>query len=459
MAAEEKNRGRELLNETVKIAKVVAGGKGLARSASGLVCMVPQGLPGEEVVVRPRQLKKGYQEVELVEVVAAHPQRISPPCRHFGLCGGCDLQHAAYPLQVAIKNAILQEQLLRSGVLTADDLEMVAPPLASPSPFGYRQRLRLQIDESGRWGFFRSRSHELEVIEECLLVGPGINAILGKIPSSSALLGLLRNGKELEVITSTGDGGLVLSLLMRRKPRAADLQAAARVALELPEVQAVYLDCEGSSRLGPFPALSRLPNAGQHGLVQLEFPPCPKRGLPGYTLIQEAGGFSQVNGEQNRRMLGQVLDWLDGKGVARAVDLFCGMGNFSIPLALAGIAMTGADLQRSAIRSAQRNATAAGLANCEFIQASAEQAAAALVAAGQGFDLIILDPPRRGCGEVVPLLAGLNASLLLYVSCDPATLARDLVSLVAQGYRLERVGMVDMFPQTAHLESMVLLRK
>ncbi|NTV14806.1 MAG: class I SAM-dependent RNA methyltransferase [Desulfobulbaceae bacterium] len=446
-------------NETVKIGKVVTGGKGLARSSSGLVLMVPLGLPGEEVVVRPQQRKKGYQEAELLQVLSAHPQRIAPPCRHFGHCGGCDLQHAAYPLQVEIKNTILQEQLLHGGVLSGEELAVVGSPLFSPSQFGYRQRLRLQIDEAGRWGFFRSRSHELEVIEQCHLAGPEINSVLQKIPTSPALLRLLRNGRELEVIIGGDDGGVVLSLTMRRKPRPADLLAAALVGREVPEVRAIFLEYEGASRLGPFPAAGLSGDDGQPGLVRLEFLPRPQWNVPAYTLTQEAGGFSQVNGEQNRQMIGQVLEWLAGRQVSRAVDLFCGMGNFSIPLALAGIAMTGADLQRSTIRSAQRNAAAAGLVNCKFIQAAAAQVAGDLVAAGERFDLVILDPPRRGCAEVVPFLAALHAPLVLYISCDPATLARDLRLLKAQGYQLERARMVDMFPQTAHLESMVLLRK
>jgi 23S rRNA (uracil1939-C5)-methyltransferase len=135
------------------------------------------------------------------------------------------------------------------------------------------------------------------------------------------------------------------------------------------------------------------------------------------------------------------------------------MGNFSIPLALAGITVTGSDLQRSAIRSAARNAGAAGLPDCTFIQASAEQAARNLAAAGERFDLVILDPPRRGCAELIPLLPALGAGWLLYISCDPATLARDLVGLTSLGYRIEKIGIVDMFPQTAHLESMTLLRR
>ena len=246
---------------------------------------------------------------------------------------------------------------------------------------------------------------------------------------------------------------------MRRKARPADLQAASRVVAELTSVAAIFLEADGQLRLGPFPEATGLERDGEPELVRLVFPALPGRGTPAYTLYQEAGGFCQVNPEQNLRMIERVLAWLEGCEVARAVDLFCGMGNFSIPLALSGIAVTGSDLQRSAIRSAVRNAATAGLHNCTFIQAAAERAARDLAGAGERFDLVILDPPRRGCAEVLPHLAGLGAALLLYISCDPATLARDLVGLVGQGYRIDKIGMVDMFPQTAHLESMVLLRK
>jgi 23S rRNA (uracil1939-C5)-methyltransferase len=135
------------------------------------------------------------------------------------------------------------------------------------------------------------------------------------------------------------------------------------------------------------------------------------------------------------------------------------MGNFAIPLALAGVSVFGADLQRSAIRSANRNAAGAGLTDCTFLQASAEEAIKQLAMSRKNFDLIILDPPRRGCPEVVPLLPDLAAPFLLYISCDPATLVRDLVRLGEFDYRLARIRLVDMFPQTAHLETMVLLER
>lgn len=445
--------------ETVRIDQVVAGGQGLARSASGQELLVPLVLPGEVVVVRPHQVRKGYLEAELVEISSASPGRVTPICRHFGRCGGCDLQHADYGLQVEIKNGILREELGRAGVLNGEGAVELAEPLHSPLPFGYRQRLRLQVDEAGRWGFFRGRSHVLEAIGECLLAGPEINAVIRDFASSPALGRLLRNAQEIEVIASPADGEVILALWLRRKARPADLQAAGRVAAELARVRAVFLESEGQLRLGPFSAAGDgKPGAGA-GLLSLPFPALPELGIPAYTLIQEAGGFCQVNPEQNRRMIERMLAWLEGYGVRRAVDLFCGMGNFSIPLGLAGIAVTGSDLQRSAIRSAVRNAASAGLGNGVFVQAAADQAARDLAAAGERFELIVLDPPRRGCPEVIPLLPALGADLLLYISCDPATLARDLVRLSGLGYRIEKIGIVDMFPQTAHLESMVLLRK
>jgi 23S rRNA (uracil1939-C5)-methyltransferase len=445
--------------ETVRIDKVVAGGLGLTRAASGQMLMVPLVLPGEEVVVRVVRERKDYLEAELLEIIGAHPERVVPPCPHFGRCGGCDLQQAAYPLQVEIKNGILREQLERAGVLEPGGSLELEEPLGSPLPLGYRQRLRLQVDEGGRWGFFRSRSHDLEAIAECPLAGPEINAIIRAFPASPALARLLNNALEVEVIASPGDGKVVLIVRLCRKARPADLQAAARVGAELAPVAAVFLEAEGQQRLGPFPVVVAGDGGDERGVVCLPFPALTGREIPAYTLFQEAGGFCQVNPSQNRRMIGQMLAWLAGCEVSRAADLFCGMGNFSIPLALAGFSVTGSDLQRSAIRSASRNAEAAGLHNCTFIQAAAEQAARTLAEAGERFDLIILDPPRRGCAEVIPLLAGLGAGLLLYISCDPATLTRDLIGLTRQGYRIEKFGIVDMFPQTAHLESMVLLRR
>jgi len=444
--------------ERVRIEKLVAGGIGLARAASGKILLVPMVLPGEEVAVRPLRSRKGYLEAELQEVVTGHPGRVSPRCPHYGRCGGCDLQHAAYPLQLELKGDILLDQLHRAGVGVGEPGRL-GEPLPAVEDFGYRQRLRLQLDKAGRWGFFRCRSHELEVIAECPLAVPEVNAVIRQFPVSPALGHLLGQGLEIEVSSSPGTGMVFLLVKLRRKARAADLLAARRVAVELSTVAAVFVEVDGQQRLGPFPECPGLEDGRNMGLIRLPFPALPKLGLPAYTLSQEVGGFCQVNQSQNRRMIEQMLAWLNLAEVRRVADLYCGMGNFSIPLALAGISVTGSDLQRSAIRSAVFNAKEAGVSHCRFIQAPAEQTLRDLASAGERFDLLVLDPPRRGCAELVGLLGRLGAGLLLYVSCDPATLTRDLVALIGHGYGIEKIGIIDMFPQTAHLETMVLLRR
>ncbi len=445
--------------ERLKIDKLVTGGIGLARAASGQVVMVPFVLPGEEVMVNLRSRKKDYLEGELVEILKPHPGRVTPLCPHFGVCGGCDLQHADYSLQIELKQAILLGQLQRAGIMPDDHAGIRAEPAAARHSFGYRQRLRLQVDEVGRWGFFRRRSHNLEQVDDCPLARPEVSIVLRNFSTSPALVQLLARSREIEIVSSPGDGTVVLILVLRRKSRPNDLQAATRVAAELPPVKAVFLEAEGCARLGPFPDRGSPAANDELGLVRLDFPAKPDAKLPPYSLSHETGGFSQVNLEQNQEMITTMLSWLADRKIALVADLFCGLGNFTFPLALSGIRVVGADLQRSTIRSAKRNAVDLGLTDCSFIQASAEDAARQLAESGERFDLVILDPPRRGCLEVIPFLAKLAAPDLLYISCDPATLVRDLARLIDQGYRIIRFRLIDMFPQTAHLETMVLLRR
>ncbi|MBA3002939.1 MAG: methyltransferase domain-containing protein [Desulfurivibrio sp.] len=178
------------------------------------------------------------------------------------------------------------------------------------------------------------------------------------------------------------------------------------------------------------------------------------------TLGLEPGGFCQVNLGQNENCIRLLLEWTREMKPGKALDLFCGMGNFSLPLAMQGWEVTGMDMQRSTIRSGVRNAATAGLADhCQFSQESATKAARRLLVEKTPFDCLLLDPPRSGCAEIIPLLPGLNAKQIIYISCDPATLARDLVGLTKTGYRLVEARLVDMFPQTAHQETMVRLER
>jgi 23S rRNA (uracil1939-C5)-methyltransferase len=184
-----------------------------------------------------------------------------------------------------------------------------------------------------------------------------------------------------------------------------------------------------------------------------------RHNIAAHILCQEAGGFSQVNLEQNNRLVETLLDWVDELPAKRGLDLFGGMGNFSIPLAAKLTEVVGLDLQRAAIRSAETNAAAAGLTNCSFIRRSAEDGLREFGKDGEVFDLVLLDPPRRGCREIIPHLGMVGDPAVIYISCDPGTLARDIKDMVELGYGIRKVMMFDMFPQTHHLETMVLLRK
>ena len=447
--------------EKITVEKVVGGGLGLARCGDGMVVMVPYVLPGEEVVVQITKRKKNYLEAKTLEILKSSEHRIDAPCPHFAACGGCDLQHADYGYQLELKEAILKEQLVGAGIVSGHEPgNIIRKPLPSPATLGYRQRLRLQIDKAGGYGFFRNRSHEVERIERCLLAGPEINRFLEKISDSGPMGHLLELAGELEALASPGDQTLVLVVHLRRKPRPSDVKAAHEVADEFENIKAVYLAAEGVRTQGPY---CGLPGDGEDEdrtlLLVIPFPAFAEHGINSYDLCQEAGGFSQVNLEQNNNLIATMLDWVDELPAKRGLDLFCGMGNFTIPLAAKLQEVVGLDLQRAAIRSAVRNAEAAGMDNCTFRRKSAVDAIREIAAHGEKFDLVLLDPPRRGCREVVSSLAGLGNPAVIYVSCDPATLARDISDMKALGYVPRKVQPFDMFPQTHHQETMALLIK
>ncbi|MDA8419483.1 MAG: class I SAM-dependent RNA methyltransferase [Desulfobacteraceae bacterium] len=436
--------GRE--RHTVTIDKVVAGGEGLGRLASGLVVMVPHVLPGERVRLEVGKARQGFAPAQVLELLEPAPQRVEPACPHFGRCGGCHLQHGDYPAQLAIKEAILRELANRGGL--AVDEAVWRPILPSPSPWGYRQRLRLQIDEAGRVGFFAARSHQVIAVDHCPLAVAPVNQALAGLLAHPGFRRLTANLQAVELLHHPQEGRVVMILHLRRRPRPADQQAARRLAHEVGPLASVWLAGEGFVRNGPY-------GEGEGGIgFALALP-----GGRALAMRLEAGGFCQVNLGQNEQLAAQLLEWSEVSGQDRVLDLFCGMGNFSLPLAASALEVLGTDLQHAAIRMAEANAQANGLANCRFRRAPAVAAAKELLAAGSRFDLILLDPPRSGCRELIPLLAGLSADRLLYISCDPATLIRDLAALTRTGYRLCGLRGVDMFPQTCHLEAIALLRR
>lgn len=441
-------------HQTITIDKVVAGGLGLARLASGLVVMVPFVLPGETVEVRVGKERKGYALASLLEVLCPSPERVEPLCPHFQACGGCHLQHGTYQAQLAIKESILRDLLWRYPITPAELADSLCEAiLPGPGQFHYRQRIRLQVDDHGRLGFFGRRSHAVVEVDSCPLAKDELNQVLGRLGEIAPFRGLARQAVAVELLFSPMDGQVVVIVHLGRRPRPADQQAAFAIADSIALVQSVWLAGQGFAMKGPY-GPTRDKGLG-YGDVAIALPDGPG----GRELVMrfEAGGFCQVNLEQNERLIRQMLDWAQVGPQDTVLDLFCGMGNFSLPLAQVARTVVGTDLQRSSIRGAQANAEANELRNCHFLRADATTAVHDLRRDQERFDLILLDPPRSGCREIIALLPELGAEKLIYISCDPATLVRDLRQLHGVGFALRKLRGVDMFPQTCHLETIALL--
>ncbi len=424
----------------------------MGRLDDGLVVLAPYTLPGETVEVKPFKQKKSFMEARPISILEPSSDRATPPCPLFGSCGGCDFQHVKFAAQPRLKTAVLGEQLVRAGLLSAEELPAVlTAPLVSPLAFNYRQRIRLQIDKNGSYGFFRPGSHRIVPLHNCPLARPELNLVLEHLDDFSGVRHLLDLSTMLELFLSPAEKSVFLLFHFSRKPRPADIQAARESATCLENIGGIILEVEGRGRYGPYGA-----GAAASPLLSLGLKVRDKKEI---FFRFEPGTFCQVNPAQNEHLLDLLLEWAVIRENSRVLDLFCGMGNFSIPLALYAEKVRGMDLQRSAIRSAMRNAEEAGLGNCHFERMSAEQGAKKCLAGQERFDLVLLDPPRSGCREVIPHVIALGPARIIYISCDPATLCRDLDILKNKGYAIRRMKMVDMFPQTHHIESVTLLER
>ena len=439
------------MEHTLKITKVIAGGKGLGTLADGMVMMVGGVLPGETVVAVETRVHRGHKEGDLARIVEASPERVVPPCPHYGTCGGCDLQHAAYPAQLAIKGQILRESLLRARLDLPED--QPGPALDSPNALHYRHRVRLHLDQSGRLGFHQSGSNAVVPIQRCLLATEPINRTLAGLVEGGWPERLSEQIAAVELIHSPADDRVIL-VLQPRLPHPSEGRPAALVnqISRAGLADSVFLQTEqpGRRRADDSAASAESAVLAQDFVV---------RGHA-YQLRWDHRCFFQVNALQNPRMIELALDLPAPRTIpGAALDLFSGMGNFSIPLGLCGAQITGVEHNRVGVGWAERNSRAAGLAAARFIAAGVEQQLKALVERKARFDCILLDPPRQGLGKAAVLLTKLAPERIVSISCDPATHARDLALITGAGYRLTRVGAVDMFPQTHHIESVALLER
>ncbi len=427
----------------VRIEKIIAGGRGLARMADGMVVMVPFVLPGELVEIEVVRRFRGHLEAQLVTIPEPSPHRRRPACPLFGTCGGCDLQHADGEHQAAIRAAMVREAMARAGV--GPDLPVPLPPCSRP--LGYRHRIRLHLAADSSLGFHRVRSNRVVAIDTCPVATDAINRVIGALRAHPALLAdLAPCCGEIELLHSPADDHLAMVLHLR--PRRELPRKTARRLSGLGRQTDIAIETRRGRGLRPLD-----PDTAPFLLRQVF------DSGTGHTLAWDSGCFFQANAGQNPFLVELVCAMAGDLQDCRLLELHCGMGNFSIPLALRGARITGVEQNPRAVRWAIRNSAAAGIGDHSFLRASASAALARMQGA-RTFDCIVLDPPRQGLArDEATLLAELGVPRIVHVSCDPATLARDLARLIRSGYHLVRLECVDMFPQTHHTESVALLEK
>lgn len=435
------------MNEIVTVIdKLAFGGNGVCR-INGKVCFVPFSCPGDEVRLAVTTEKRSYCEAHIVELVVPSPFRVVPPCPVFGRCGGCSWQHIEYAQQLAAKQQILAEALWRGARVSADCVRPVRP---SPAHYAYRSRVQFKLHGSAdrlRIGFFRSNSHQVEDVGQgCAIALPVINATL------AALRRVLASCPDVSFISQisidSAEEGVIAVVACSGRDAAAVAAFFRERQADLAPVTGVYLNTGRK-------ALQKL-----YGDDQLAYSlPAAAVGAQGYQLAYQPGGFSQVNRVQNRAMLELVRRMACFQGSDQVLDLYCGNGNFSLPIAAEVASVTGIEEYAGSIAAAESNRALNNIENAEFTCSDAVAGLKQLVANRRRFDTIILDPPRSGAAEAIPDLCRLNPARIIYISCDPSTLARDCGLLAERGYHVRESVPVDMFPQTYHLESVTLLQK
>ena len=417
-------------------------GHGVAR-IEGKAVFVPDALPGERVVLRRTRRHRNFDEAMLETVLRPSPERVEPGCPHFGLCGGCALQHLSPEAQLTFKQTQLTENLARLGGVAP---ERMLEPLTGPV-WGYRRRARLGVKYVRRKGRvlvgFRERSAPFVAdLHECRVLAPPADRLIDPLATLIGGLSIAERVPQVELAVSDDACAMVLRVL--EPPSPADLDRLRE--FEAARAVRLYLQPGGPASVAPIapenpPLRYELDRAG----VSIEFGPTD---------------FIQVNGAVNSAMVERALELLAPLPSDRVLDLFCGLGNFSLPLAMHAGRVIGVEGDPSLVKRASANAVRNGLANAEFHVAD-------LTASSQGapwacgtYERVLLDPPRAGAREVLPVVGACGAVRVVYISCHPGSLARDAGILVREhGFRLTEAGVMDMFPHTTHVEAIAVFER
>lgn len=420
----------------IEIESLAYGGDGVGRRA-GRAVFVPASAPGDRLSVEPLPGRARPERARILKVLRPGPGRQDAVCPHFGDCGGCQWQHVGAEVQLEAKRRALADALLRIGRIPAAELPEVTA-LAAPAPFGYRRRARLAVAEDGTLGFMARGDRRLVRIQSCRLLEPALERLVFDL--SAALRRRPVPGlAHVELCLAQGRGAAELEL----RASLTGSGPAASLAAARPAAQALLEACPGLSGV--------VLSAGQ---ARLEF---GDPVIPDGPLLLRPDVFAQASREGNRALVELALARLEPRPTDRALELHAGSGNFSFALAPRVAALHAVELEGEALRLARRALPEALAPRVVFEGASAEAAVRALAAGGRRFEIALLDPPRTGAREALAAMAELVVRRIVYVSCDPATLARDVAPLRSQGFRITSATALDLFPQTYHLEAVVSL--
>ena len=409
-------------------------GQGVARH-QGKTLFISGALPGEQAEVTLVEEKRQYARGKATRLLSLSPERVTPRCPHFTRCGGCQQQHAAEPLQQRSKAAALSRMLGQAAQRAVAVDEILSGPA-----WGYRRRARLGLQWQPKtrelqMGFRQEASNDLVAIRVCPILAPELEALL--LPLRDCLSALKAASRLGHVELVLADNGPLMVLRHLDVLQPTDREKLERFSHE----HRLMLFLDNGERLEQVCGGEPFYHSGD---VRLTFSP---------------QDFIQVNDAVNQQMVAQAIAWLDLRPEDRVLDLFCGMGNFTIPVGKSVQNVVGVEGVAALVRQAEYNAQLNNLKNVRFFQHNLEEDVARQPWAAQGFNKVLLDPARAGAAGVMAHVVKLAPERVVYVSCNPTTLARDSQTLLSAGYHLERVAMLDMFPHTRHLESMVLFSK
>jgi 23S rRNA (uracil1939-C5)-methyltransferase len=425
----------------VEITKPLFGGQFLAR-LEGKALFVPLTLPGEQVRVRITVENKSYSVAEPVETVLASADRVEPECRHFGVCGGCSYQHARYEAQLAMKESILRETLTRSGVAPTEQIELIAA-----DPWAYRNRIRLGFDGRGNPGYRGRRSHAIVPISECPIAAPAL------VSAAETIAEVCRKARpaiglnEVALFCNHDESAVLATLFAASPKQSIDKRGFEKIFRDLAERVPALKGLEAAAEASGHEPARRLAEWGDSSISYR---------AGGFDYRVDQGAFFQVNRWLIDALIDRVVEQHRG---AVAWDLFAGVGLFARQLAKSFANVVAVESDPNALAALEANL--AGTAG-KVVRATTLEFLRSAVLSGKSEldkpDLVIVDPPRTGLGpEVAALLARVAPDTIVYVSCDPATLARDLRALIEAGFSIESIALADLFPQTYHLESIVKL--